>query len=96
MKTGPWAEFETRRHRADTTEQMVDDFAIVHARLFGSRDGQAWLDQMRARKFGCSIDPNISNEHLRFIEGQRQMIRDIDREVALGNEQIKVALQKSK
>lgn len=95
MKTGPWSEFENRR-RGETPEQAVDDFAIVHARLFGSPDGREWLSQMRSRLFGTSLAPEISNEHLRFLEGQRQLIRDIDREIELGNRQIKLARQSSK
>jgi hypothetical protein len=96
MKTGPWAEFEARRQHAESAEQAVDDFAITHARLFSCPDGTAWLGQMRARLFGTTIDPEISNERLRFMEGQRQMIRDIDRQIELGNKQIKLARQSSR
>lgn len=95
MKTGPWSEFENRR-RGDTPEQAIDDFAIVHARLFSTPDGAAWLAQMRSRLFGTSIGPEVSDQYLRFLEGQRQLIRDIDREIELGGRQIKAAKQSSK
>jgi hypothetical protein len=95
MKTSPWSTFESRRI-AEPASKEVDDFAIVHARLFSSPDGRAWLERMRNQLFGVSISPDISNEHLRFLEGQRQLIRNIDREIALGDAQIKLARQNQK
>lgn len=87
-RTGSWAEFDKRR-QGEPPAPVDSDESILHARLFGSRDGQDWLALMRADKFGRSLDPNISNEALRHLEGQRQMLRDIDRATAAGMEQLK-------
>lgn len=95
MKTGPWSEFESRRLN-EPVDKEVDDFAIVHARLFSSPDGKTWLERMRAELFGAPIGPETSNKRLRFLEGQRELLRNIDRQIAAGDAQIKLARQNQK
>jgi hypothetical protein len=77
-----WTEF-SQRH-ADPTKAELDDWVKLTARLFSSADGQRWLAQVRQDKFGRSLAPAIPEAELRHLEGQRQMIRDIDALVAKG------------
>jgi hypothetical protein len=77
-----WTEF-SQRH-ADPTKAELDDWVKLNARLFSSADGQRWLAQVRQDKFGRSLSPAIPEAELRHLEGQRQMIRDIDALVAKG------------
>lgn len=72
-----WSEFRAREPRV--TDEVAESFALLHARLFTTTDGREWLARMREAKFGASLDPNISESALRHMEGQRQLIRDIDR-----------------
>jgi hypothetical protein len=84
-----WTEFAQRDINQQKTE--LDDWVKLNARLFSSADGQRWLAQVRQDKFGRSLSPAISEAELRHLEGQRQMIRDIDALVAKGMDALKRA-----
>jgi hypothetical protein len=87
-----WDEFRQSTQR-DIDEQRaeLDDWVKLNARLFSSADGQRWLAQVRQDKFGRSLSPAIPEAELRHLEGQRQMIRDIDTLVAKGMDALKKA-----
>jgi len=84
-----WTEFAQRDINQQKTE--LDDWVKLTARLFSSADGQRWLAQVRQDKFGRSLSPAIPEAELRHLEGQRQMIRDIDALVAKGLDALKKA-----
>jgi hypothetical protein len=84
-----WTEFAQRDINQQKTE--LDDWVKLNARLFSSADGQRWLAQVRQDKFGRSLSPAIPEAELRHLEGQRQMIRDIDTLVAKGLDALKKA-----
>jgi hypothetical protein len=85
VKTGTWDEFAARRGAVPSAPED-DTLADLCARLFSTIDGREFLRRQRELKFGASIDPNIPEAHLRHLEGQRQMLRDIDRLVSEGLE----------
>jgi hypothetical protein len=84
-----WGEF--RLYHAEPKQAEIDDWIKLNARLFSSADGQRWLARVRQDKFGRSLAPTISEAELRHLEGQRQMIRDIDTLVAKGLDALKKA-----
>lgn len=72
----------TRDGRSIRPQEEIDDdrnFRLLHMRVFGSPDGKEWLARMWERKAGLDVNPNATNETLRWNEAQRQMLRDIDR-----------------
>lgn len=74
-----WDELEQRRRpeRGPPVTLDGEDFAKLTLRLFGSRDGAVWFNHMTALKFNASVSPEISDARLRFMEGQRQLLREI-------------------
>jgi len=84
-----WTEF-AQRH-IDASKAELDDWVKLTARLFSSADGQRWLAHVRQDKFGRTLSPAIPEAELRHLEGQRQMIRDIDALVAKGLDALKKA-----
>lgn len=74
-----WDELENRTPTPRTPPVTLDgeDFSKLTLRLFGSRDGAVWFNHMTALKFNVMIAADISNERLRFLEGQRQLLREI-------------------
>jgi hypothetical protein len=76
-----WHDREDKLFNPSEAPQTVDgdsDALLTH-RVFSSRDGQLWLKRQRELKFETSIDPNASVAALRHLEGQRQLLRDIER-----------------
>lgn len=54
-----------------------DDMPKLAARLFRTRDGRVWLEKMRRLKFDVSIGPEVTQAYMYYLEGQRQILRDI-------------------
>lgn len=74
-----WDDLERRRRheRAPPVTLDGEDFAKLTLRIFGSRDGAVWFNHMTALKFNVSVAPDVPEARLRFLEGQRQLLRDI-------------------
>jgi len=62
-----------------------DDIARAFARVFNSEDGRVILEYLHQHSLFRTTDPHIDEGHLRFIEGQRQMVLFICQMTAKGN-----------
>lgn len=82
-----WTEF-TARYLSPQHGDDAESWATLHTQLFGSGLGKRWLDRQRAEKFGRSLPADVAESTLRYLEGQRQMLRDIDRLVTEGRDQL--------
>jgi hypothetical protein len=59
---------------------------LLTARVFDSRDGHLWLNNLAESLLWQNVLPEESNEKLRFYEGQRQLLREIMRWLEVGRE----------
>lgn len=48
--------------------------ARAYARCFNTPDGQIVLEHLQHHSLCRVIDPNMPQSHLRFVEGQRQLV----------------------
>ena len=62
-----------------------DDVARVFARVFNTEDGRTVLDYLHRHSIFRVIDPQMTEENLRFLEGQRQLVLFICQMAAKGN-----------
>lgn len=84
MTDGPsWNDLHQRSESPKASPESAD-FKALSARLFSTNDGKEWLQRMCAMKFGAFAGEEISNDVLRFREGQRQLLREIQRAAAEG------------
>jgi hypothetical protein len=60
----------------------TDDFPHLNPRLFRTRDGRMWLERMSRNLFDLMLGPNVPEAMLRYLEGQRDIIRRIKNDIA--------------
>lgn len=56
------------------------------ARIFSSHDGQTVLSYLKRITLERILPPSCSNEELRFLEGQRFLIHQIETLIAQGQQ----------
>ena len=67
----------------------VDDGRVLarqYARLFGSADGEAVLDHLKALTLTRCLGPDAGDAALRHLEGQRHLVLHILAQAARGRE----------
>jgi hypothetical protein len=70
-----WLWFEASQcaeTESDETEQPP--LAIAFARCFSTPDGRRVLQHLRACTLERALSPSASDGHLRYLEGQRQLV----------------------
>lgn len=65
--------------------RSTDTIARSFSRCFQSPDGQIVLDHLHQQTLCRITDPVTSNDHLRFLEGQRQLFLWLLQMIAKGN-----------
>jgi hypothetical protein len=58
----------------------TDGLPMLNPRLFRTRDGRVWLDRM-TRQLEVSLGPTVEESTLRYVEGQRDLIRRIKKDI---------------
>ena len=78
-----WTKREERMFHAkhEPTPDDTDAFPFLNPRLFRTRDGRVWLERM-SRNLDIMLGPNVPESMLRYIEGQRDVIRRIKNDIA--------------
>lgn len=66
-------------------KQRQQDLNAAYARVFGSADGQKVLADLRSRSIEVDGSQH-SDGPLRALEGERKVVRDIERRVKQGRE----------
>lgn len=70
-----WFEAALLNAASDESEQVVDDHvAVLFARTFQGRNGNAVLAHLKAITLGRTLGPNSTDALLRHLEGQRQLV----------------------
>ena len=64
----------------------ADSKELLTARVFDSRDGHLWLQNLAESLFYQNVPADESNDKLRFYEGQRQLLREILRWFEIGRD----------
>ncbi len=64
----------------------ADDIARAYARLFETADGKTVLEHLHAYAVFRVNDPNIPDNHLHFLDGQRQLVLFICQMTAKGKQ----------
>ena len=79
-QTSGWAWFDRFAEREEETmdSQTQKEIRLAYARCFTSPDGQRVLQHLRAMTLERAMGPNVSADHLRHIEGQRQLVSTIE------------------
>ncbi|MEG3618981.1 hypothetical protein V5T82_10990 [Magnetovibrio sp. PR-2] len=79
-QTSGWAWFERFAEHEDevVSAQAEQEIRLAYARCFSSPDGQRVLEHLRSMTLERAMGPNVSAEHLRHIEGQRQLVSTIE------------------
>ncbi len=75
MSNEGWQWFEanqTDEPEADVAEQP--SLAITFARCFSTPEGKRVLQHLRAWTLERTLSPSASDAHLRYLEGQRQLV----------------------
>lgn len=60
--------------RFSRKQRARDDIAKAFARCFRTHDGQIVLEQLHQQTLFRITDPMTSQDNLRFLEGQRQLV----------------------
>jgi hypothetical protein len=78
-----WGAREARmlREPAPPKPDDPDEMSKLAPRLFRTRDGRVWLDRMSHRLFAHAIGMEPSEAMLRYLEAQRDMLREIVRHI---------------
>ncbi len=68
----------------DPNKTEMREIEKAFARLFASHDGQKVLAHLQVTTFQRALGPGSSDEHLRYLEGQRAMVATILRLIDRG------------
>lgn len=82
MDPPDWSKREERMFHGkhESTPDDTDAFPFLNPRLFRTRDGRVWLERM-SRVLDQSMGPTVPEAMLRYVEGQRDLIRRIKRDI---------------
>ena len=75
-----WAWFEANDTRDDVAAVIHDqsdtgrELRLAYARCFAGPEGEKVLAHLRALTFGRALGPDASDQMLRHVEGQRQLV----------------------
>lgn len=87
-QTSGWAWFDRFAEREDEAldGNAEKEIRLAYARCFSSPDGQRVLAHLRSMTLERAMGPNVSAEHLRHVEGQRQLVSTIEQLTARGRQ----------
>ena len=68
----------------DPSKAELREIEKSFARLFASDDGQKVLSHLQVITFHRALGPSVSDEQLRYVEGQRAMVATILRLIDRG------------